>query len=753
MPSQTVVPLFDYEDPLRSDGPKNKRSDRIQRLKDLWEQERSQRLLWVPISMACGAGAYFSLPFEPPISLSASLLALMLGLYVVLPPIRSGFLLLCAFLAAFTVAQVKTQTRDVYLIASALPAKTYLATVDKIEKRVERGWRLHLSNLAVPGDDQLLPAKVRIVSRTKVPEDLKSGHRISMRAVLTPLPRPILPGSYDFGRRLYLDGYGATGFTVSNITLLSGPREDVATSMLERQQSHVRASIDKTLSGASAGLAKALLLGDKSGVPQRVKDDFRRAGLAHLLAISGLHMALVAGFVFLFVRQGLSLSPRLALVLPLKSIAAGLTICALLGYLMLVGAPISAQRATFMAVCVMVAIIVGRNAISLRTAALAALFLLLFWPENVVDIGFQMSFAAVVALISGYEAAAGLFSKIREQFGSIIGGAIQYGLGIMLSTILAEIAVLPLSLYHFNEITVYGLIGNALAVPITGFVVMPAGLIGLLLMPLGLETPAFFIMGLGLDLMTAMTQDIARAPGAYMAMRSPSTHMLLAFMFAGLWLCLWRTKIRYLTIPILAVAPVFAFSEKGPTFLLSPSANAVAVRTHDDGYVLLQGRRSGFAAEVWAREMGQTSFENNRQRYQVCDALGCLISLTPEKDGGLAAIARNVVVPSGTTVYRFDQVKHPMGMADACERADLVLIDIETAPPCEGGAASWHVTTLGDKGPAKAWISADGRKDSEQAEQSNKVLNGISVKTVYARDRNRPWSPQHLHQSTTNVAP
>ncbi|MEM6682264.1 MAG: ComEC/Rec2 family competence protein, partial [Pseudomonadota bacterium] len=704
-----------------------------------WQREHTQRLLWAPAGLAAGAGLYFNLPFEPPIAAGIFALWVSVLLAWLLPTYRTIALLIGLICASFCGAQVKTHAFGPSVITKQQPARTYIARVERVEERLEGGWRIHLSDLASPGETLKLPAKVRLVARTDVPATLRAGQRISLRAVLTPLPRPVLPGSYDFGRALFLKGYGATGFAVSAVTVLTGPDEALEVSVITRARKSVDAAINKALAGPSAGLAKALLLGDKSQIPRDVRETYRRAGLAHLLAISGLHMALVAGCVFLCIRQGLSCSARLALILPLKSIAAGVTIAALICYLMLVGAPVSAQRATLMASCVMLAIIVGRSAISLRTAALAAIPMLVLWPENITDIGFQMSFAAVVALVSGYEAAATTFARLRVRYGPVRGGALNYLLGIMLSTILAEIAVLPLSLYHFNEITVYGLIGNAFAVPITGFWVMPAGLVGILLTPFGLADPAFYMMGLGLDLMTALTQDISAAPGAYLAFKSPSTVALLVFCCAGLWLCLWRTRLRYLSVPVLLIIPFVAFSYQMPTLLLSPSANAFAVKTTRDGYVLLHGKRSSFAAQVWAREMGQAGFSDMKERYQRCDMEGCVIQLELNTDGGLAAVPqadlnRPPHAATSAALYRLEYVKHPAGLSDACSSKSFIIVAYDAHHRCEGTIGYISADTLARDGPASIFLSAS-------VSTAKASLYILDMKISYARASRRPWVP------------
>lgn len=695
MARSNVRPLFE-DVPTQATLPGGgKRSVWLNALLEYWQAETGQRLLWAPVLWAAGAGLYFALTFEPPIAVGIFIVTALLIAGLFLQKSRLAFIAMGLMVLGFCTAQWKAQALHQPLISQQTKPISLFATVHKAEKRVEGGWRLHLHDIASPGTAAALPRKVRLMVRTKMPPKLEVGQRVSLRAILTPLPRPVSAGGYEFGRKLFLDGYGATGFAISPVSKM-GKVDD--SSAIANARGRVDAAIDAALSGSTAGLAKALLLGQKAEIPFDVRDAYRQAGLAHLLAISGLHMALVAGFIFFIVRRGLALSSYLALSLPLKSYAAALTILALIGYLALVGAPISAQRATIMAVCVMLAIIAGRTAISLRTAALAAMALLVFWPENIADIGFQMSFAAVIALISSYEATKNFRTGLKLRFPGALGLTAVYVSGIFLSTIVAEIAVFPLSVYHFNEITVYGLAGNAFAVPITGFWIMPMGITGVLLTPFGLSEVPFMAMGWGIDLVTAMTQDIAAAPGAYVPMQSPSTLMVVLFFAGGLWLCLWKTRIRLAGVVVMCLAPFLAYRAPDPTVLISPSGSNIVVQNTQGGYVRLRGRAKGFAATLWARQLGLSSFTAEADKYQRCDRLGCSTGLWPTANGRLAARPL-AEADQEAPPYRLEYVRHPMALRDACRSNAIVIIAVQTADECAGAAIALRKQILMEQGP------------------------------------------------------
>lgn len=759
MSAQNIYPLFDDAIEAPAPEPIGPVRRALDQLKHAWEEEQAQRPLWIPVLWAAGAAGYFSMPLELPLVVGLFVLAALACAAVYLKAMRPLLVIMALIVLGFVAAQLKTSFLETPMIAEKQPPRVYIATVTQIEKRVEGGWRLHLDAPAVPGEALDLPRKIRLVVRTDIPRDLAPGMRVSLRAVLTPLPRSVLPGGYDFGRQLFLKGYGATGFAVSGVSIL-GETPAYNPPAFAAAQASIGAAIEQALDGSSAGLAKALLLGDKSAIPQEIKDSYRQAGLAHLLAISGLHMALVASFVFLVIRQGLSFAPVLALSLPLKSLAAGASILVLLGYLGLVGAPISAQRATVMAACVMLAIIVGRSAISLRTAALAGIGLLFFWPENVVDIGFQMSFAAVIALISGYEAAAKPVARMKETLGPVRARIFTYGAGILLSTILAEIAVFPLSLYHFNEITVYGLAGNAFAVPLTAFWIMPAGLVGVVLTPLGFSEPAFFLMGLGLDVVTAMTQNIAAAPGAFIAAKSPPTVAVAVFFSGGLLLCLMKTWLRFFGLPLLAVAPLLNFMGPGvPNVLVSDTGSSYAVDTHNDGFVLLRGRRSSFSADVWARQMGQVGFQNVAALYQRCDMHGCSVGLWPDEAGHLKALPLDAW-PMASPPYRLEYLRKPSGLADSCGMDAFVIATFDMRGACPQAITVLDAPALNANGPFALALRTSGNNeemvkpisqvstpasnlDTKKSGTSAKISKTkIDVQLFPAFVATRPWHPK-----------
>lgn len=728
MGSAAILPLPIGGSPPEPEAPKGLVERVGHTLSSAIKAERASAIHAVPVALGLGAALYFALPVEPPIAAIFALLFLC-GVGAAARSMRRfWFCGLALIVLGFALAQVHTRLKAQPLMSVQQPARTYIATVLGIERRVEGGWRLVLQDPQVPGEALRLPKRVRITVRTDRPVSLKTGQRIRVRAVLMPLPRPILPGGYDFGRALYFKGLGGTGFAVSQVTVLGSAALQAKQGIAEQARERVRVAISRVLAGDTRGVALALLTGDRSGLSADTRDAYRSAGLAHLLAISGLHMALIAAAVFFAVRRGLTLWPRLALVLPLKPLAAAVTILALFGYLALVGAPVSAQRATMMAGVAMLAIIVGRDALSMRTAALAATVLLVLAPHVLLDIGFQMSFTAVIALIAGYEASARRMAEWRASKQWLFSGPALYMAGVFLSTILAEVALTPLTLYHFNEVTLYGLAGNALAVPLTGFWIMPAGLIGLILLPFGLADPAFWMMGQGIDLMTAVATDIAEKPYALMPLRRLSDVSHLILLAGFLWVCLLQTRLRLIGFALIVPAIMLADPGPKPGIMISQSGRAIAVKTPDKQLVLIAGRTNSFASDVWARSMGQADLKNASDTFSHCDGSGCVVKFEPGAlEGEFAAIASDGASLSRLETLELDILRHPSGWRDACENAEIVIVQFASQRRCKNPTITLTQSWLAAYGPVLISLQSKQYSTSIQRTETDSYATFIGA--------------------------
>ena len=619
----------------------------LRRLASALAAEGARASLWLPVCLGLGIAGYFALPQEPPpwLPLPFALgLAALAGLAWQRPALRAPALALGLLGLGLLVAMLRTQSVAAPVLAEELGPRWVSGQVVQVEI-VESRPRLLLADPTVSGlPAEATPARLRLRLLRPL-SDLRPGDFVSLRAVLRPPPEPAAPGAFDFARRAYFQRLGAVGYAVT------APRIDGSAAggdwsrgfriawAAARQALGQR--ITAALDGVPGAVAVALITGDRSAIPEAVLEDMRISGLAHLLAISGLHLGLVAGLVFFAARAGLALIPALALRVPIKKWAAVLAAAAALVYLFLVGATIPTQRAYVMVGLALLAIVLDRQPISLRLLAAAAGLILLLSPESLLSASFQMSFAAVTALVAGYE----WLSRRRAPGPRDRGLLVRLGLYLgflMLTSVIANLATAPFAVFHFNRLAGFGLLANLVAIPLTAFVIMPAALVAMLLLPLGLEAWPLAAMGAGIELLLAVAAKIAGLEGAAIPVRAMPTWGLAAASLGGLWLCLWERPWRLLGLagPLLAVASIALASP--PDLLVSGDGKLLAVRAGDGGLVFSSLKRQSYRRDIWLRRSGsETARAWDRGGGPAasglrCDALGCVFEFAPGRRLGLA---------------------------------------------------------------------------------------------------------------------
>jgi competence protein ComEC len=396
----------------------------------------------------------------------------------------------------------------------------------------------------------------------------------------------------------------------------------------------------------------------------------QRSGLAHLISISGLHMTLVAGTLFLALRYGLALIPPLALRWPVKKWAAVGGILGASGYLLISGASIPTQRSWIMVVIGFLAILADRNPMSLRLLAVAAALVLLLRPDSLLGASFQLSFAAVLALVAAYEAGAGrLVPRADEGLLNKLG-PLAYVAGVCLTTVIASTATAPLTAWHFHSIATYGVLANLIAVPLTSFLIMPVGMLAMALMPFGLDGPFSRLMAWGVDLVLATAHWVAIQPGAAVSLPPMPAATLPLFAMGGLWLCLWQGRGRLLGLLPIALSVGLAGFARGPDLLVDRTFGMAALRMEDGSVRLLQRDRDGFVLQGWQRAFGVEGTEPFPAVYAgaadglACDPGGCVLS----RNGRKLALA-----------WAADTV------AEDCRLADLVIAAVGPEQ-CDGPA-------------------------------------------------------------------
>ena len=653
--------------------------------------QTGRSILFLPVFLAAGSLAYFTLTFEPSLAWAALACLVSVALTaLVWQRERARAAALCvAFTAAgFALACLAAHDAPAWI---ALPRHAVVVTgrVSVLDVLPE-GRRVTLEQPSLDGGPPLARS-VRIRLRTKDAGPAAPGDTLRVRALLKPPNPPDYPGGWDTQRDAWFAGLGGYGFAIGPSERLTAAGGSPWAGLRARIAQRVMAG----LPGAEGAIAATLLTGLGSAIPAQDRAAFQDSGLAHLLAVAGLHIGIVMGLVFGATRFGLALWERAALYWPTRQIAALGALAAGAGYLALTGAHVPIIRSFAMAGLVTLGVLTGRRAVSLRGLALAATILLVLAPQSVVGVSFQMSFAAVLTLIAGYEMARPALAMLGQ--GTRWRGPVLMVAGLVLTSLLAGTASLPFAAYHFGRATLYYLPANMAAVPLTAFWVMPCGLAALALMPVGLERLALVPMGWGIHGLLAIAHAVAGWPGAVVQMRQPPGWGLALVAVGMAWAGLWRGRRRLgglLPIALGLAAPLL-FSP--PDVLLTAQGTLLAVRTGGHTLVLAQRGASPFEREAPARLFGGGA-GTPLVADPACTAEACRLTVR----GQPVAVALTAA-PAGCGVVL---VVSPLRTAHGCTGA----VVLDGGRVRDGAAAAWVgaggtrvVTDLGLRG-VRPWV-------------------------------------------------
>ncbi len=588
-----------------------------------WMAEGRRAVLWLPVLMGGGIWLYFALDAEPDPAW-CGLAALPLAALVSGLARRAGLaalalaLALAAFGAGFSLAVWSAHRAAAPVLAGPVQ-ETVDGRVRVLSRAASGAPRVLLDRVIVYNlDPRRTPARVRVTllaaERAEAP---RPGERIRVFARLSPPGDPVEPGAYDFRLRAFFEGLGAVGYARGPALRLeavpaSGPLDRFALWLAGRRLALSDALV-AALPGRAGPFGAAIVVGDRSHIAEADNEALRAANLAHLLAISGLHMGILTGLVFAAARLGLALAPigggRAKKAAAVAALAAGLA------YLALSGATVATQRAFVMVAVAFTAVLLDRRAISLRGLAVAAAVVLAIRPLSIIDAGFQMSFAATAALVAGYEelrrrrlaaaAASGGFRPApRRPVGRIARGLAFYVGALVFTSVVAGLATAPYAAFHFNRVAPYGLPANLAAVPAMGLVIAPAAVAAGLLAPLGLEDWALRAMGAGIEWVLDVSHAIAALPGASRWVPSAPGAVLALISLGGLWLVLWRGRWRLAGLAgIAAGLMLWAQPAQRPEVLIAPEGRLVGVMGAE-GRALDHPRARSFAAGIWLRRDG-----------------------------------------------------------------------------------------------------------------------------------------------------
>ncbi|WP_341807963.1 ComEC/Rec2 family competence protein [Wolbachia endosymbiont (group E) of Neria commutata] len=563
------------------------------------QNEKYNLILWFPVFQCVRILIYFSLSFEPSFIITISIFLLFLPLLILISVLYRKYAILCivliALLIGFTASKLRTALVDTKILYKERYVKDIIATAKDInDKGLYKQFLLYeIQNTSVKLDN------IRISVRTEVEKDIKIGDQVKLSAKL--FSPKIAPSeyAYDFARIEYYQKISATGFATSKIVLHKKAESRKFQEYIESFRQYIYENLQQNSKKPHADIISALLIGKKDGIDQKTMDAIRDSGIAHLFAISGLHLSFIAGLFFLVFRNLFAISETLTLKYNTKKISAFLTILPTTFYLFITGMQISAQRAYIMVILVLVATMIERKYRGLIAIAFAASVILAVEPEAILKPGFQMSFSAVLALISSYQINANKLFNIK---------IIKYFVSIIISSFIASLATVPYTIYNFNYFSISGIITNLIAIPVVTLIIIPLGIIYIFFIPLNIEWIIVPIIERPIDGVLHITNLIADLKYLIIPIQTFPASSIIIITLGLLWLCLWERNWRFFGIFFIVLGICFSASYKTPDILVSSDNSAV--KDNDNLLYSTTRKNRNFVVKTWAKQNGQNEILN-----------------------------------------------------------------------------------------------------------------------------------------------
>lgn len=597
-------------------------------LRDQIDGQALRWRLWTPVAFGGGCATYFAFQTEPPLWPFVVGAALLVPAWLAARRFGAAkvWTLALLFAACFVLGLATAKLRTLSTAAPIAPAMSAPVVIEgwvvDVDSPGAAGPRVILAPVRIRGlAPEATPVRLRATVRGEAPPP---GTPVRLFAILNPPPAPASPGAYDFGRNAWFQRMGGVAFAVGEtrpawlpeapwrlraVMAINGVRHDLARRIVAR------------LGERTGGVAAAMTTGQEAWLDPAQVDLMRDSGLAHILSISGLHMAVVGGFAFFLARLLIALWPWLALRVPGKKAAACVGLIAVGTYLVISGSPPPAERAAITASIAFVAILLNRQAITLHALAVAAFVVLLTQPEAIVTPGFQMSFAATAALVALVEAWPARPRELSVPWPILIVQKAAAWIGAaVLASLVAGAATGPFAMQHFNRTAMYGLLANLGTAPVSDFIIMPALALGALLEPIGLGAPFLWLAGQGIGVMLSIGAWVAGLPGAVQTVASaPTAALPIAFM-GVLFCCLWRGPLRWLGLPLACAVLVWP-RPPVPDLWIGDAGTQAAFVSEGRAMVVRPGVRQ-FAVDVWSRRRGLEAADRPDEGW-VCGRFSC----------------------------------------------------------------------------------------------------------------------------------
>lgn len=658
------------------------------------ELDRGLAFLLVPVFLAVGVIVYFLLPAEPN-WMQPSLSALVLAAIVLATRSRPTIHLSCGavLLVVLGILAAKAETWRMERQTLGAEVSTHLSgRVVSIEGMSNGRVRLTIDVLSTQRPQlRYPPDRVRLSARSVEP-GTRAGSIIRGYVRLLPPGGPVRPGGYDFSFDAYFAGIGASGFFLSNPRLETATAAPLATRFwngVEATRDRIAQSIRQSIGGPEGEIAAALIVGVRAGIPEEINEAMRKTGIYHIISISGLHMALVAGTVMALLRGAFALFPNFSSRHPVKKYAAATALAATAAYLLISGLVVAAERSFIMLAVMLLAVLFDRAALTIRNLAISAVAVILISPHEVMGPSFQMSFAATAALVGAYAAwgehrarqrntgftrQASLLVQLMRRI--LVGLA-----AIAMTSIIAGGATTLYAIWHFQRVAPLSLFANLTIMPIVSLIVMPFAVLGAALMPFGADFPFLYVMGKGLTAVIAIADWIAAySPVDAVGLISGLSVVLVT---VGLVIATMATTwLRALALPFAAAGLLTLHQVRAPDVLVSEDARLVAMPIGGGELAVSRARPNSFTLDNWRR------------------ALDAEKAIPPERPEGddLRLLESNVTdLPPGTPFLCMRDLciarhisgafvataKNAVGARPACGFASLLVIEDATAKdPC-----------------------------------------------------------------------
>jgi competence protein ComEC len=646
-----------------------------QRVEQFLENAGFDRAPWLTVAFGCGIGAWFVAPSRWQ---WLALLAGLLGLACVVAlaarregrfPVLRGAVIgwSLAMAAGCAVIWVKAEVAGTPPIGH-LTGGTLVGRVLVRDEQPALGRVRLIVATREPRSGRVIRVRVTVAAKNDV-AGAQEGAVIGMRAVLSPPRPPLVPGSYDFARAAWFEGLAATGSAVVPLRVIT-PAD--GTSWLPRLRHAIADRVRARISGSPGGIAAAFASGDRGGIALADDAAMRDAGLTHLLSVSGLHVSAVIAIGYVVSLRLLALLPALALRvrLPLLATAVGAGLGVF--YTALTGAEVPTVRSCLGALLALFAHAIGRQPLSMRLLAVVAGLVMVFWPEAVVGPSFQLSFGAVAAIIAVHQAApVRAFAAPREQaWWERLGRSLAL---LLITGLVIDLALMPIALFHFHRSGLYGALANVIAIPLTTFVTMPLLLLALVMEPVGLAGPVWWLVGLSLRWLLALAHLSASQPGAVVMTPGMGNATFLLFLAGLLWLALWRGRVRLLGLVPIALGGAAVLLVRPPDVLITGDGRNLGIVSADGSAIqMLKLGKSPFEARVMAEAAGLIVEPTpiDQAPGTRCNRDFCLLSIDRGERNWRILAARRQIHPD------------PQSFAKACAGVDIVVIPAKVFGDC-----------------------------------------------------------------------